>query len=169
MSADSARWFRTGRREIEAHHDGVTTDTAGLSPLMQVAAKLLPDQNAKSADQYWLSATRDRQVATAPVFGMILVRDRLDMAAAIAAGQLWQYLHLSATTAGLAAQPMNQPVEMMDRNAMLGRKDMFGPALGNLANLPGWEPTFVFRMGYAEREALPSPRRPLADVIVRNT
>jgi hypothetical protein len=34
-----------------------------------------------------------------------------------------------------------------------------------LANAPGWEPTFVFRMGYAEQPAGPSPRRPLSDVV----
>jgi hypothetical protein len=101
------------------------------------------------------------------MFGMILVRDRLDMATAIAAGQLWEYLHLSATAHGLSAQPMNQPIEMMDRNAMLGRSDALGPALAKLADPTGWEPTFVFRMGYAEHDALPSPRRPLCDVIVR--
>jgi nitroreductase len=167
MSADSARWFRTGAREIAAHRDGVITDTAGLSPIMRVAAKLMPDQDAATADRYWLSMTRDVQTATAPVFGMILVRDRLDMATALEAGSTWQSLHLAATARGLAAQPMNQPVEMVDRNAMLGRKDHFGPALAKLADMPGWEATFVFRLGYAEREALPSPRRPLSDVMIR--
>lgn len=103
------------------------------------------------------------------LFGMILVRDRLDMAQAIQAGAAWQQMHLLATASGFAAQPMNQPVEMVDRNAMLGRKDHFGPALAKLANMPGWEATFVFRLGYAERDALPSPRRPLNDVIIRNT
>ena len=167
MSADSARWFRTGRREIELHRDGVTTDTAGISPWLAAAAKLMPDQDAKSADQYWLSTTRDVQTATAPVFGMILLRDRFDMPRTLAAGMAWQQLHLLATAKGLAAQPMNQPVEMMDRNVMLGRTDTFRPALAKLAKLPGWEPTFVFRMGYAERDALPSPRRPLSDVVIR--
>jgi nitroreductase len=100
------------------------------------------------------------------VFGMILVRNRLDMASAIAAGRAWQRLHLLATRQGIAAQPMNQPVEMVDRNAMLNKRDDFGPALSRLANAPGWEATFTFRMGYAERPAAPSPRRPLEDVIV---
>lgn len=166
MSADSARWFRTGAREIETHRDGVITDAAGLSPPMRIAAKLMPDQDAATADRYWLAMTRDTQAATAPVFGMILVRDRLDMAQAIQAGGAWQELHLLATASGLAAQPMNQPVEMVDRNAMLGRADAFAPALAKLAKAPRWEATFVFRLGYAEREAPLSPRRPLRDVIV---
>ncbi len=165
MAEDSARWFRTGRREIVEHRDGVTTDTAGLSPLMTVAAKLLPDASAQSADEYWLAATRDVQVPTASVLGLVMVRDRLDMAQAIAAGQAWQRLHLKATVRGIAAQPMNQPVEMVDRNAMLGRQDTFKAALMKLAGLRDAEATFVFRLGYAERPATPSPRRPLDDVI----
>jgi nitroreductase len=165
MSADSARWFRTGRREIEEDRDGVVTDAAGLSPLMTVAAKLMPDQGAQSADQYWLGMTRDTQVASAPVLGIILVKDRLDMAQAIEAGRAWQRLHLAATAEGIAAQPMNQPVEMIDRNQMLGKNDVYGPALAKLAAAQNWEPTFTFRMGIAEREAPPSPRRPLSDVL----
>jgi hypothetical protein len=167
MSADSARWFRTGRREIETHHDGVATDVSGVSPLLSEAAKLLPDQDPATADQYWLNMTRDVHVGTAPVLGLILVRDRLEMASAIAAGRAWQHLHLMATAAGLVGQPLNQPVECIDRNAMLGRVDVYETALVKLAALPDWKPTFAFRLGYAERTALPSPRRPLDDVVVR--
>lgn len=166
MSADSARWFRTGAREVTAHRDGITMDAAGLSLFMVSASKFLPDQSAATADQYWLSMTRDTQVATAPVFGMVLVRNRLDMASAIAAGRAWQHLHLLATKEGIAAQPMNQPVEMVDRNAMLNKPDSYAGPLTKLANAPGWEATFTFRMGYAERPAAASPRRPLEDVIV---
>ena len=165
MSQDSAHWFRTGAREIAQHRDGVTMDTAGLSPLMVKGAKMLPDQDAATADQYWLSMTKDTHVGTAAVFGVILVRDRLSMADSIAAGRAWQRLHLVATFAGISAQPLNQPVECVDRNAMLGRNDTYEKALVQFAAAPGWEPTFVFRMGYAERPALPSPRRPLSDVV----
>jgi hypothetical protein len=55
---------------------------------------------------------------------------------------------------------------MMDRNLMFGRNEVFKRALTNVAQTEdGWEPTFVFRMGYAQRSAGPSPRRPLRDVI----
>jgi nitroreductase len=166
MSADSARWFRGGRHDIAAHRDGITVDTAGLSPVMTVAAKLLPDADAATADRYWLATTRGSQVPTAPVLGVLLVRDRLDMAAAIEAGRAWQRLHLAATLAGLAAQPLNQPVECIDRNAIVGRPDTFMASLAGLAGVAGWEPTFVFRLGIAERAAGPSPRRALGEVLV---
>jgi nitroreductase len=166
MSADSARWFRGGRRDIAAHRDGITVDTAGLSPVMTVAAKLLPDADATTADQYWLATTRENQVPTAPLLGVLMVRDRLDMAAAIEAGRAWQRLHLAATLAGLAAQPLNQPVECIDRNAILGRPDSFMTGLAKLAGVTDWEPTFVFRLGFAERAAGPSPRRALDQVLI---
>jgi nitroreductase len=167
MSGDSARWFRTGKREVEEHRDGIGIDTAGLTPLMAMGAKMLPDQDAATADQYWLRMTRDIQTV-APVFGLILVRDRLEMGSAIAAGRAWQRLHLAATSMGLAAQPLNQPVECVDRNAQLGRNDAFAHTLKRFAHSHDWEATFCFRLGYAEREALPSPRRRLSDVMVNN-
>jgi nitroreductase len=165
MSRDSFRWIRTGRREIWTHRDGVTIETSGASPLAAAAGKLLPDLSAATTDRFWLDTTRDVHTATAPVLGLILVRDRLDMAQAIDAGRAWQRLQLTATARGLAAQPLNQPVEMVDRDRMLGRTDVFGPALARLAAANGWEATFVFRLGYARREALRSPRRPLGDVL----
>ena len=165
MSADSARWFRTGRREVEARRDGVTLDAAGLSPGMTALAKLLPDMSAKTSDAYWLAMTRDVQVPTAPVLGIVFVRDRLDMAHAIAAGRAWQRLHLAATAAGLVAQPLNQPVERADRDEELGRPDHFGAALAQFAREPAWQATFVFRLGVAERPAQPSPRRALEEVV----
>jgi hypothetical protein len=164
MSADSARWFRSGRREIAAHRDGVTLDAAGLSPAMTALAKLLPDMSGKTSDAYWLSMTRDVQAPTAAAFGIVFVRDRLDMEASVAAGRAWQRLHLAATAAGLAAQPLNQPVERADRDAALGRADSFAGELAEFAGEAGWESTFVFRIGVSDRPAPPSPRRPLSGV-----
>jgi nitroreductase len=87
------------------------------------------------------------------------------MAHAITAGRAWQRLHLAGTAQGLGAQPLNQPVEMIDRNQMLGRQDEFASGLATLSGDNRWEPTFVFRLGYAEREAPHSPRRLFEDVV----
>ena len=165
MSMDSFRWIRVGRREVLALRDGITIDASGTSRLKTMAAKMLPDLDAKAIGRIWLDTTRDVHTETAAVFGMILVSDRLDMAQSIAAGRAWQRLHVAATARGIAAQPLNQPVEMIDRHQMLGKQDEFGPALAKLAHANGWEPTFVFRLGYAEREAPRSPKRPLVNVV----
>jgi hypothetical protein len=165
MSADSARWFRTGRREIEEHRDGITLDASGFSPLLIAGAKMLPDIDAASADRYWFDLTRDVQVPSAPVLGAIFVADRLDMKSCISAGRAWQRLHLALTAAGISAQPLNQPIERVDRDAMFGRPNGYGTAIAQLCGMQGMEPTFVFRLGYAERPAGPSPRRPLGWVL----
>ncbi len=165
MSRDSYRWLRMGRRDILAHRDGITIETSGTTPLVTLAAKVLPDLDEATTHRSWLATTRDVHTATAAVFGIVLVRDRLDMGQAIAAGRAWQRLHLAATAQGLAAQPLNQPVEMIDRNQELARSDAYGPALARLASAGDWEPTFVFRLGHPTRQALHSPRRALQDVV----
>jgi hypothetical protein len=167
MSADSGRWFRTGRREIETRRDGVTTDVAGLSPILNIAAKLMPDLNVNDADKYWLDATRDVQVSTAPAFGIIFARDRLAVEQALGAGSMWQRSHLLLTSLGLAAQPLNQPIELMDRDWVLGRNNDYAKEIRKIAGVTEGDPAFIFRIGYAEHAALPSPRRALDDVIRR--
>jgi nitroreductase len=167
MSRDSAQWVRAGRHEIEAHRDGLTLDATSPSRLAAVAGKMLPDPSAAAIDRYWLATTRDVHTATAAAFGAILVRDRLEMAQAIEAGRAWQRLHLAATAHGLAAQPLNQPVEMMDRCRMLGRNEELPPALAQWFGAGAWEPTFVFRLGHPTREAPRSPRKSLEAVLTR--
>jgi nitroreductase len=158
MSRDSARWVRTGRHEILEHRDGLTLDATSASRLTTVAGKMLPDPSAAAIERYWLTTTREVHTASAAVFGAVLVRDRLDMAQAIDAGRVWQRLHLAATAQGLAAQPLNQPVEMIDRSRMLGRHEDLAPAFAQWFGASGWEPTLVFRLGHPTREAPRSPR-----------
>ena len=40
-------------------------------------------------------------------------------------------------------------------------------ALASLTGNPAWRPTFIFRLGYAERPARPSPRRAVEDAVTR--
>lgn len=165
MAMDSARWFRFDRRSFETHRDGVTLDAVGLPPLINAAAKLLPAPGAEEADRQWLRATRDVHVATAPLLGLIAVRDLYDQPVTLDAGRLWQRLHLWATTQGLAAQPLNMPPERVDREAELGLEPRTAAALAEVTGDAGWQPTFVFRLGRTERPARLSPRRPLAEVM----
>lgn len=164
MSADNARWFRTGRRDIAAHRDGVPVDTAGVSPLLSAVSKILPDLDRASADRHWPSMTRGTQVPSAPVLGCCWSATGSTWALAIPAGRAWRRLHLAATVEGLAAQPLNQPVECIDLDAMRGRADSFGADVAKLAQAPGWQPTFMFRLGVPECPAGPSPRRRFEEI-----
>jgi len=164
MIADSDRWFRKSYAEIDEHRDGPTLEAAGLSFLALTYARLVP-VSAKTSHDAWLSQTRDTQVGTAPVLGLIAVRDRYDRAAAIAAGRSWQRLHLAATLTGVALQPVNQPIEVIDRERQLGRSGEFARRIAELSG-PDWQATFSFRAGYSARRGVASPRRRLADVLL---
>jgi hypothetical protein len=164
MIADSDRWFRSSRAEIEAHRDGPTLDAAGLSFFTLTLARLFP-VSTETSHAAWLRQTRDVQLASAPVAGLIAVRDRYDRKATIAAGRVWQRLHLSATARGLAMQPLNQPIEMIDRERQAGQGDQWAKRIAKLTG-DDWQATFSFRAGYSSYAAPPSPRRKLADVLL---
>jgi len=138
MIHDSEKWRRHSWQAIQEHRDGVTIDAAGLSPVMSTIAKLL---------------------GTAPLLGVIAVRDLYDIEQTLNAGRFWQRLHLAATKAGIAMQPLNQPVELVDREAQLNVPAITTDKLSEITANSSFFPTFVFRAGYAMQSASPSPRR----------
>src|SRR5208337_1583197 len=77
MIADSDRWFRSSRAEIEAHRDGPTLDAAGLSFFALTYARLF-SVSPETSHSAWLRNTRDVQLASAPLTGLIAVSDRYD-------------------------------------------------------------------------------------------
>jgi hypothetical protein len=105
------------------------------------------------------------QLRSARLIGMIAVRDRLSARQSVAAGRLWQRTQLLATARGVAARPCNEAIEMVDYERWHGR-----PArrLGELAGVlgeAGWEPTFLFLMGWAMQQGRLSPRRGVGRVM----
>jgi len=163
MVADSDRWFRASSAEIDAHRDGPTLEAAGLSSLTLMLARLFPVP-AETSHKGWMDQTRDVQVASAPAVGLIAVRDRYDRVSAIAAGRVWQRLHLSATALGMAMQPLNQPIEMIDRERQAGLGAAWAARVARLTG-DDWQATFSFRAGFASQTAPASPRRRLKDVL----
>ena len=163
--ADSAAWQRLTWEAVQTHRDGITLDAAGMPPMMAALAKLLPPLPQAQNDQAWLDSTRDRQVPTAAAFGLLSVPEGTTRAQQVMAGRLFQRLHLRATQAGLALQPLNQMPERAAREAQLGQPATFGAAL---AALTGEDATtlVVFRVGYPTQTALPSPRRDLNNVLI---
>lgn len=165
MMADSHRWFRHERRDAMARMDGLTLATSGVPPVLAAGAALLPAQSAQSEGRFWLEATRDSQLPTASLFGLVLTPRPHDRRSAMLVGSAWQRLHLNATMAGLAAQPLNQLPEIIDREAQLGHKPGFARAADALLDDPTWRPSFGFRIGIADAPAKPALRRPVSDVI----
>ncbi|MCG8593937.1 MAG: hypothetical protein MI785_06110 [Kiloniellales bacterium] len=166
MIAASNAWFRLTPGEIETHRSGLTIDSFGLPPLSRAAVKMLPKPEPEKTHRQWVAATRDVQLATAPLVGLIAVRDPYDRAAALRAGVFWQRLHLWATSQGLAMQPMNQIVELADRQRQLGKEPEMAVRLAELLGDDRWQATFAFRAGYPAVEAVPSPRRGVDELIL---
>jgi len=164
MSDASHHWFRASPKAVAQHRDGVSTPTAGIPPLIATLSPLLPPVDGKTAGEYWLRSTK-MQLASAPTYALITVRDLYDRRGQLLAGARWQRVHLQLTEMGLAAHPLNQLMEIVDRDRQLKRPSPTSSLLARLAGEPGWAPTFAFRLGYPTREVPRSPRRKLSSVI----
>jgi nitroreductase len=102
------------------------------------------------------TARRDARIlASSPVFGILWAR-RHDRATWVKAGQLFERLYLVATMHGLSLQPVSPIVQVP------GTRD----ALASLLGEPGAVPLQPFRLGFAESERSPTPRRPLEEVLL---
>jgi nitroreductase len=163
QAADDYRWYRSSWQDLQHHKDGITIDPSGQSELIRAVSKLIPTTQQQNNDG-WLSGTRDTQLPTAAAFGALTVTDRGNRAQLLQAGRIWQRMHLSATIAGLALQPLCQICERADRESSAGLHPEFTDAMA--AMLPaGTNAVMTFRIGYPVEPSLASPRRPAADVI----
>jgi hypothetical protein len=112
MNRDGHRWFRHALGDVNRHRDGVTTLAAGLPEAMLRLALTMPTRLIGDPAQAWLSSTRDVHCRTTPLFGLIAVRNPADFV---------QRLHLEAARYGVAMQPLNQVMEIAERDRALGR------------------------------------------------
>ena len=166
MSETSERWLRHTWQDIQEHRDGLTLAALGMPPALRTVAMMLPDVSAKTFKSGWLRSTEEG-LATSPLYGLIIVRDLDDRVGQLEAGRLWQRLHLEATRLGLAAQPLNQWMERVDRERQLRGTAPSAGAMAAVTGFPEGQATFAFRLGYPVRVALPSPRRPVEAVARR--
>ncbi len=164
MSEAGHHWFRANPKEVARHRDGVSTPTAGIPPWVATLSPLVPPVDSQTAGEYWLRSTR-MHLASAPLYGLIVVRELYDRRTQLLAGARWQRTHLALTSEGLAAHPLNQLVEVVDRDKQLGRPSPTAALLAELAGGALWKPTFAFRTGYATRTVPRSARRPLVAVV----
>jgi hypothetical protein len=166
QSRDSSHWWRHGWSDVQTYHDGITIDAQAFDTLTNVFAKMLPDLPRQQNDAIFVKNVRDVYVATAPVFGLIAVRDQDDNAQRMRCGHLWQRMHLWATLHELAMQPLNQMCERADRERQLGLEPVFGRALYVLVGSNDWYGIMPFRLGCPTRPALASPRRSFQEVLL---
>jgi hypothetical protein len=162
MAADNAKWFRFLYCDVSSR-DGLTLGANIPSRFVAAASRLFPPSD-RMANKSWIGSTQT-QVNTAGMLGAILAQDPHERAQAIEVGRLWQRLHLLLTARGLAAQPLNQPLERVDRERQLRLAPRAIEALGEIIGEETLQPAFLFRLGYPTREACLTPRRRLEDVI----
>lgn len=164
QSSDDYAWYRSSWEEIQTKKDGITIDPSGQPALIRALSKIIPVTQQQNNDG-WLNGMRTIQVPTAAAFGAIVVRYPANRTHRLAAGRAWQRLHLSATDAGLAVQPLCQVPERIDRETSAGLPTDFTTAMAAL--LPsGTHAVMTFRIGHPTMAALSSPRRPASEVVL---
>jgi len=165
QSLDSHKWWRQDWDQVQESADGITLDAQGLGSFISGMGKFLPDLSRQSNDQSFAKNMREITIPSAAAFGVLAVPDGKDNTQRLQCGQIWQRIHLWATTQGLAMQPLNQICERADRESQLGIEPVFGKSIADLIGDDQWQAIMPFRLGYPTAEALLSPRRGLDKVI----
>jgi hypothetical protein len=161
----SEKWVHIQWSEVQKYRDGLTVDAFGLAPSDAAIAKMMPQWMVA-----WVASHSEKNgylnlMMSAPLIGIIAVRDRYEREQCMRAGRIWQRAHLLATARGLAGRPCNEAVEMIDHERALGRAATRLAMLNAITGDATWQPTFVFYMGYPTIEARMSPRRPVQMVV----
>jgi hypothetical protein len=158
-TAESTRFILENTSLREGRHKGLrlaSNDSGGLT-----------DAALEKADQSWLEATQTIACGTAAAFGLVMVRgERSDHRLHVEAGRLWQRVHLDGAARGVAMQPMNHQIEVIDHQIASGGASALKAKMNLGSAWEGWEPIFGFRAGYSDKGAPASSRRPLSSVIV---
>lgn len=161
----SGRWVRLDWSEVQKYRDGLTIDAFGLPPIASAAFKMMTSQMRQWAASRGPKEGYSKLMLSAPVIGIIAVRDRYDQEHCLRAGRIWQRAHLLATARGMAGRPCNEAVEMIDHEKAHGKPALRAGLLGESLGDTAWQPTFVFYMGYPTLTARASPRRPIELVV----
>jgi nitroreductase len=157
----SEKWVRLNWHSVQKYRDGLTIDAFGLPPIATAVAKIMPLWMLAWAGSRQEKDGYAKLMLSAPLIGILAVRDRYDQADCLRAGRLWQRTHLLATARGLAGRPCNESVEMIDHERAQGKPAHRAALLAEILGDPAWQPTFVFYMGYPVWPAHASPRRPV--------
>lgn len=166
VEAGSDQWIRLSWRSVQKYRDGLTIDAFGLPPIATAVAKTIPPrilQRVASGEQ---KDGYSKLMLSAPLIGIIGVRDRSDQEDCLRTGRLWQRAHLLATARGLAGRPCNEAVEMIDHERAQGKPAQRAALLAEVLGDQTWQPMFLFYMGYPLLTARASPRRGIDRVMM---
>lgn len=166
MIADSAKWFRHSKQEIDSLRDGISVRTSGLSPFKTAIAQILPPLPAQVEHEYWVDQTQNVHCKATALYGLIFVPNPYDRLNSLNVGRLWQQIQLVATQAKLAFQPLNQLPEKVDREKQLGLAATTATRVSQIFPNPDQHLTFAFRAGYPTQTANPSFRRSVSDILL---
>jgi len=153
--AESVALTRIGRDEISAHPDGISLFGPAiglLSGLGILTRNKMRDPNSRAFmethDFYsgLIDSTRS--------FGWLMTIDNR-RTSQLAAGRDWLRLHLAATQAGVALQPLSQVLQEFPEMSALYTQTHAALSVKPPARIQG-----LFRLGYAKAPK-PSPRWPL--------
>ncbi len=161
----SDRWVRINWSSVQKFRDGLTLDAFGMPPIATAVAKTMPLWMLKWAASRGAMGGYSKLMLSAPLIGILAVRDRYDQENCLRVGRIWQRAHLLATARGLAGRPCNEAVEMIDHEMAHEKPALRATLLGEILGDPAWQPTFVFYMGYPALTARASPRRPVESVV----
>jgi nitroreductase len=162
----SEQWIRWNWSDIQQYRDGLTLDAFGLPPLATAIIKITPKRLLKMFAPRGNGDPYAELLRATPIFGLIAVRDRYDQEQSLRAGRIWQRVHLFLTSRGIAGRPINEAVELVDHERLRNQEPQTSAQLAELTHDAAWQPTFMFRIGYAIRPARASPRRPAKDVMI---
>jgi nitroreductase len=146
--AELAAWTRTGGSPAR---DGMPAWALGMSDVAALLRPLLLRFTNPGPEE----AERDRRRALGTRALLVLSTPRDGKAEWFSAGEALQRVLLRATASGLAASFFDQPIELPDLRRRV--RDVLGD--------PG-APQILLRLGYG-REARPTPRRPVEEVLLR--
>jgi nitroreductase len=166
VKRDNDSWVRTKWSAVQKYRDGLTIDSFGLPPVTTAAAKMAPAGMLRRVVVRAQIDGYSKLMLSAPLIGMIALRDRYDREQSLRAGRVWQRAHLLATARGVAGRPCNEAVEMVDHEKALGKEPRRLALLADILGDAAWQPTFVFYIGYPTVAGRASPRRPVQDVVV---
>jgi nitroreductase len=168
VGAGTVPWERVFRwKDVEQQRDGITLADYGVPAKTAALLYCLPIPVEMAVMARTAKDVYPKQLTASPMFGIIAVRDRYSVSQCLQAGRLWERAHLRATADGISARPVNEAIELIDIEKAEGRPSVTEPKLNALIGEAGWEPTFMFRMGYAAKHAPASPRRGLAQVLLQ--